>query len=267
MALVFRNVKGSALTYTEMDENLRILYSSSVYNATGSGVSSFPYTGSAIISGSLILTGSFYLSGSFNFTASQAILSQTASYVVLAQTASYVISSSYAITSSYVSNSTYLKYGLSGKLFQDYNDHGNNATIETELYRYTLGVGGLSISGEQIEAEYGGIFVSSGTATRQIKLYFAGSVIFDTGILSISLSSAWVLYLTIMRISSSTIRYMISLTTEGAALSAYTSVSELAGIDFINQNELRLTAQASGIGAADNDIVGKISNGFWKSSL
>lgn len=187
-----------------------------------------------------------------------------------AYTSSYTInsvSSSYAITSSFISNQIYLKYGISGKLWQEYINYGNISTSETDIYKYTLGGGGLSRVGEQIEAEYGGIFVSSGTATRQIRMYFGGNVIFDTGALSISLSSAWTLYLSIIEVSPSVIRYMISLTTEGAALSAYTSVNELTGLDLTSSNELKLTGQAGGIGAANNDIVGKISSGFWKSSL
>jgi hypothetical protein len=70
----------------------------------GAGGTTFPYTGSAIISGSLIVTGSVSatqggFTGSLLGTASWAENAVTASYVQLAQTASYVIQ---AQTSSYV---------------------------------------------------------------------------------------------------------------------------------------------------------------------
>ncbi len=74
MALILRTVKGSPLTYQEMDDNLTYLSSSlsqsisSSYATTasyalnaGSGGGSFPYTGSAQITGSLAITGSLLL--------------------------------------------------------------------------------------------------------------------------------------------------------------------------------------------------------------
>jgi hypothetical protein len=76
MPLILRTVKGSPLTYQEMDDNLTYLSSSlsqsisSSYATTasyalnaGSG-GSFPYTGSARITGSLSVTGSVSISGS-----------------------------------------------------------------------------------------------------------------------------------------------------------------------------------------------------------
>jgi len=107
------------------------------------------------------------------------------------------------------------------------------------------------------------LFVSSGTATRQIKIYFGGTAIFDTGALTLSLSSAWTVYVTIIRVSSSVIRYMISLTTEGAALSAYTAVGELTGLTLTSTNILKITGQAAGVGAATNDIVAKLGSIAW----
>lgn len=50
MPLILRTIKGSPLTYQEMDDNLTLLYSQSS--------PAFPYTGSAEITGSLEVTGS-----------------------------------------------------------------------------------------------------------------------------------------------------------------------------------------------------------------
>lgn len=139
-----------------------------------------------------------------------------------------------------------------------YTDAGNVTTGETDLYSDTLDPGLLGDNGDKIEAEYGGVFVSSGTATRQLKLYFGGTAIFDSGALTLSLSSGWTMYVTLIRVSSTVVRYMISMTTEGAALAAYTAVGELTGLTLSAANILKITGQAAGVGAATNDIVAKL---------
>lgn len=143
-------------------------------------------------------------------------------------------------------------------LFDHYADVGNVGTGEDTLYSDTLVANQLGINGQKIEAEYGGVFVSSATATREIKIYFGGTVIFDTGALTLSLSAAWTCYVSITRVSATVVRYMISLTTEGAALAAYTAVGELTGLTLSNSNILKVTGEAAGAGAATNDIVAKM---------
>lgn len=143
-------------------------------------------------------------------------------------------------------------------LFDHISDGGNGGTAETDLYSDTIAAGQLTANGDKLEAEYGGVFVSSATATRQVRIYFGGTAIFDTGALTLSLSSAWTGYATLIRQDSATVRYMISLTTEGAALAAYTAVGTLGGLTLSNTNILKITGQAAGVGAASNDIVAKL---------
>ncbi len=100
--------------------------------------------------------------------------------------------------------------------FDHFADAGNTTTTKTDLYSDTLAAGLLATNGDKISAYYGGLFVSSATATREITLSFGGTDIFDSGALTLSLSSAWTIYVDIIRVSSSVIRYMISMTTEGA---------------------------------------------------
>jgi len=143
---------------------------------------------------------------------------------------------------------------LSAAKFDHYATVGNSGTTETDLYSDTIAAGQLGANGDKLEANYGGTFVSSGTATRQIKVYFAGTAILDTGALTLSLSSAWVVRASLIRVSSSVVRYMASLETEGAALAAYTSVGELTGLTLSGTNILKITGTAAGTGAASNDI-------------
>jgi hypothetical protein len=327
MALIFRNVKGSALTYTEMDENLRLLYSASVYNATGSGaVAAFPYTGSAIVSGSLQVVGPITSSGGYfgtsswssqARTASYVLTAQTASYILIAQTASYyggsVTSASYSSTSSYVSNipspfpytgsaiisgsieitgsiryknstlitaksglkeynnSFYntkgsgLRYAEGGIIADFYDDKSNTGIIETDLYAYTFPSNSLDSNGEKIELWFGGTF-NDITATVRLRLYFAGTVIGDTGALTVSATGGWNCSALIIKTGADTARSIVTLSTPGASTAVYTNETDIAGINFSNTNIGKVTGQAGGAGGSDNDITAKLGTIYWYGS-
>lgn len=154
---------------------------------------------------------------------------------------------------------------VGGAAFDHTTDIGNTTVLgaDDNLYSDTIAASTLGTNADKITAYYGGIFVSSGTATRKIKVWFAGTAIFDTGALTVSLSAAWTIYVDIIRVSATVIRYMISLATEGAALSAYTAVGELTGLTLSNTNILKITGAAAGVGAAANDIVAKMASIGW----
>jgi hypothetical protein len=148
-------------------------------------------------------------------------------------------------------------------LFDHFANVGNVGTGEDDLISDTIVAGQLANNGEKLEAQYAGSFVSSATATRQIRAYFGGTLIFDTGALTLSLSSAWDIYLTVIRVSASVVRCSVSLTTQGAALSAYTACTEVTGLTLSNTQVLKVTGEAAGVGAATNDIVAKMSFVEW----
>lgn len=145
-------------------------------------------------------------------------------------------------------------------LFDHFVNAGNGTTVETDLYSDTIAAGQLAANGDKLQAEYGGVFVSSATATREIKIYFAGTQIFDTGALTLSLSSAWTAFVRVIRVSATVVRYMVEFTTEGAALAAYTAVGELTGLTLSGTAVLKITGQAAGVGAASNDVVAKLGS-------
>lgn len=148
-------------------------------------------------------------------------------------------------------------------LFDHFANAGNVTTGETDLYSDTTAAGRLAANGQKILAEYSGVFVSSGTATRQIRVYFAGTAIFDSGALTLSLSASWHVDLTIIRVSASVVRYTVRMFTEGAALAAYTSTGELTGLTLANTNILKITGQAAGVGAATDDIVARLGHVYF----
>jgi hypothetical protein len=149
---------------------------------------------------------------------------------------------------------------VGGSIFDHFVNAGNVTTGETDLYSDTLAASTLSVNGDKIEAQYAGVFVSSGTATRQVRVYFGGTLVFDTGTLTLSLSAAWDCFVKCIRVSASVVRVAVSLTTEGAALAAYTAYTEVTGLTLTNTQVLKITGQAAGIGAATNDIVAKLGD-------
>jgi len=160
----------------------------------------------------------------------------------------------------YLSNSA-LRFPIGGTLFQHFADAGNGTTVETDLYSDTTAANTLATNGDQILMEIAGIFVSSATATRQIRAYFAGTILFDSGALSISAGSdAWNLCVTIIRESSSVVRCTANMTTTGAALNAYSAYTRITGLTLSGTNILKTTGTAAGVGAATDDIVAKLGS-------
>jgi hypothetical protein len=166
-------------------------------------------------------------------------------------------------SSFYDTKNSGLRYGLGGVIFNSFADAGNTTTTETDLYSYTTPANTFATDGESLDAEFGGLYLSSATATRQIKVYFAGYTIFDSGALLVSNSTGWTCSVKIMRSSSTTVRYMIVFTAESTPLKSYTSTGGVATLTLSGTNILKITGTSAGSGAATNDIVLKMSRGSW----
>ena len=163
-----------------------------------------------------------------------------------------------------------LKQGLStstvqagGVMFATSTDASNNTTIETDIFTETIKSNTLGVNNDSVEAKYTGTFVGSGTATRQVRAYFGGTLCFDTGAVTITTNSAWVLSVDVQRVSSTVVRCSATLNTQGASLSAYTGYTEITGLSLAADNILKVTGTAAGAGAASADIVAKIGKIKW----
>ncbi len=158
---------------------------------------------------------------------------------------------------------------VGGKIKDFITSVGNVGTGEDDLYTYTTEAGILAANGDEIDGSFGlEIVTSAGTATRQIKLWFGGTAIFDTTALLFGANSDAVIAYSFIRVSSTVIRYRVTLTTTGATLAAYTAVGELTGLTLSGTNIIKITGEAAGVGAATNDIVAH--NGdmfFWPSAI
>lgn len=152
---------------------------------------------------------------------------------------------------------------VGGVIFSTSVDVGNQTTAETDLVNRTVKSNTLSATNESIETKYTGTFVSSGTATRQIRAYFAGTLCFDTGAITISSAAVWVLTMEIQRVSATVVRCSANLSTTGASLGAYTGYAEITGLSLTADNAFKVTGTAAGVGAATNDIVLKMGKTQW----
>lgn len=166
----------------------------------------------------------------------------------------------------YFTHSGVVRYSIGGNLFDHSVDAGNTTTGETDLYSDTIYASALNVTNDKLIARYAGIFVSSGTATREIRVYYGGTAIFDSGALSIAAGSdAWEVDVFIIRLASGTgVRCSVTMTTTGATTNAYAKYTEVTGLTLTNTQVLKITGQAGGVGAATNDIVAKLGHVEYK---
>ena len=158
---------------------------------------------------------------------------------------------------------------VGGELSCHFTSAGNTSTAETDLYNDLIPKNTLSMNGDQLLAKYAGTFISSATATRRLKVYFAGILIIDTGALATTSSAVWQIDLLLIRSSSSGARATVTVTVDGVAVSqpgAVVDESTLTGISYASVNTLKITGTSASTGAATNDIVAKIGSIAWKPS-
>lgn len=148
---------------------------------------------------------------------------------------------------------------IDGTIFTHFTTVNNTGTVETDLYSDSLSGAVFKTNGDSIEGMYSGAFVSSASATRQLKLYFAGTAVFDSGALSVSVTASWTIRLTLMRVSASVVRYTVVLESGGMTVTLYDSVGELTGLTLSSANILKVTGTAAGVGAATSDITATLS--------
>ena len=121
LAFSSANVYEGLVVYQQDTNELYVLIDTSLWNSNSGwqlvgsgGGSTFPYTGSAIISGSLNVIGSI--------TGSDGIINQlTASYAVTASYVENVTSASYATTASYVENTISASYATTASYTENAN--------------------------------------------------------------------------------------------------------------------------------------------------
>ena len=144
-----------------------------------------------------------------------------------------------------------------------YVDVNNVGLTETDLLTYTTPANRLNAAGEKIISVYAGT-MNDVTASSQLKAYFAGTLIADTGALTMSVTGAWVINASIIRTGATTARSIVNISTPGASTASYTKYTSLTGLTFTNTNIIKVTGTAAGATGGDNDITATYGNILWQ---
>lgn len=149
-------------------------------------------------------------------------------------------------------STTYANIGGSVKDF--YTDSNNSTTVETDLYTFTTTANTLSASGQKILLSSTGTF-NDATASSQLKVYFAGILIGNTGALTVSAGGIWVITARIIRSSATTARASVNISVGGST--SQTFQTDLTVLNFTLTNIIKITGTASGATGGSNDITAK----------
>ncbi len=137
------------------------------------------------------------------------------------------------------------------------SDTQNSGTSETDLFTYTTAASSLTATGAKLIGTYSGTF-NDLTATTTLKMYFAGTLIGNTGALTVSATGGWSVSITLIRTGSSTARSLVNVTTPGASTAVYTSETDITGITWTNTNIIKVTGTAGGASGGSSDITAKL---------
>lgn len=154
-------------------------------------------------------------------------------------------------------------------IFENYQDAPNTTTVETDIFPNTLIANTFANDGEKVLADYSGVTVAHATATRQIRAYFGGTLVYDSTAIATTAIAHWSVHMKLIRSGSSSVRVSVNfkLNSGGTNLRDETTYTEVTGLTLTATQVIKLTGTAAATGAATNDIVGKASQGFWYPSV
>lgn len=146
-----------------------------------------------------------------------------------------------------------------GGTIKDFTTDTTVGGTEADIYTFTTIANTLNANADKLISMWSGNFVTVGTELTQLKVYFAGTAIWDsTGVAPTTGTTSWRVYCEIIRVSSTVVRYTISLNTTGASGYVYAVSGELTGLTLSSTNILKITGASSGVGSGSGDIVGKM---------
>lgn len=155
---------------------------------------------------------------------------------------------------------------LGGTIFDHSSDAASTHTNGTEddLYSDSVAASVLGTNNDKVEARYSVVTVAHATATRQIRVYFAGTLIFDSGPLATVTGDSPEIHVLIIRKSSTIVRCTVKISS--LRMGGYPTFTEVTGLTLSGANILKITGTAAGTGAAASDIVAKLGTVEWKGA-
>lgn len=140
-------------------------------------------------------------------------------------------------------------------LADHYADAGSVGSSETDLYSDSIPGNTFLQNGDKLDAQYVVQMVMS-TPSKRVKLYFAGTMLFDTGAQSFSSATGQGLIVaTLIRDTSTSIRYGISCTVTNSTPQVIVANGKLTGLTLTGANTLKITGTSTGVGVQNNDVL------------
>lgn len=138
---------------------------------------------------------------------------------------------------------------------------GSTSTDGTfdDIHTYTLPANCLARLGDSVSGTISLYTAGHATATRQIKLVFAGTTVIDTGAQVTATSGFLIINVIIIRVASDAVRIHAWVEQSIFPAVVATVLTSISGLTLTGTNVLKVTAAAAGVGAASGDINGWIA--------
>lgn len=157
---------------------------------------------------------------------------------------------------------------VGGTIFDDFTSVATTHTDGTEdtLYTHSLQAGQFANNGDKISGFYQLAIVGHAVSTDRIRLYCAGTAIFDTTALNFPLSAALTIEYSVIRVSASVLRASVACTSNSATVIAYSQYVEITGLTLANAQVVALKAIATGTNSAASDVTALLGTIIWQPS-
>ncbi len=141
-------------------------------------------------------------------------------------------------------------------LFDHFADVSNGTTVETDLYSDTIAANTLTANGDKLIARYA--FNIKGSATAgHVRVYFAGTLIYDTGAITGTATDGW-LDVLIVCTGSTTARSVVAYTGTLGPIPVNIN-NGLTSLDFTTTNILKITGQDGAASAKETAYLGIVT--------
>lgn len=159
-----------------------------------------------------------------------------------------------------------LTANVGGTIFDDFTDAATTHTDGTEdtLYTHTLQASQFSANGDKIAGVFQLAIVGHAVSTDRIRLYVAGTAIFDTTALNFPLGAQLTLDFEVIRVSATVLRASVAASTSSATVIAYSQYVEITGLTLSNTQIVALKAIATGTNSAAGDVTAKLGTINWQ---
>lgn len=146
---------------------------------------------------------------------------------------------------------------VGGTIVDHLTTSGNTGTSESDMFSVSLAASLLAANGDTVSAVYAGNTVASATATRQIRVYFGGTMIFDSTAQVTASIAQWTINVVVVRDSSTSVKCTVSFISTNFVTNVFSTYTAVTGLTLTNAQVLKITGQAASAGAATNDISAK----------